>query len=64
MLLGQDGSELVASVFNRDGLSVGAELAGPAIIEQADTTVWLPPGWATTVLDGGALVMTQREVQK
>ena len=31
------------------------------IIEQADTTVWLPPGWAATVLDSAALLMTQQE---
>jgi N-methylhydantoinase A len=55
---------LEARVFDRDALSVGTVLAGPAIVEQADTTVWLPPGWAATVLDSAALLMTQQEATR
>jgi len=62
VLLGDDVVE--TQVFDRDGLGVGTVLAGPAIVEQADTTVWLPPGWSATVLDSAALMMTQQEATR
>jgi N-methylhydantoinase A len=32
-------------VYERDRLPVGANLNGPAIIEQFDATTVIPPGW-------------------
>jgi N-methylhydantoinase A len=32
-------------VYDRDGLAPGTELAGPAIVEQLDSTTVVPPGW-------------------
>ncbi len=36
-------------IFDRDTLRPGADLVGPVIIEQPDTTVVVPPGWRATV---------------
>jgi N-methylhydantoinase A len=39
-----DGRPVEARVYDRDALGRGARLAGPAIVEQPDTTVLLPAG--------------------
>ena len=45
-------------IFDRASLRRGATLAGPAIVEQPDTTVVIDPG-ATAVVDGlGDLVIS------
>ena len=38
-----------AQRYARLDLPVGAQVAGPAILEQADTTVWLEPGFSARV---------------
>jgi N-methylhydantoinase A len=46
------GAELAAfrtSIYDRARLPVGALVAGPAIVEQADTTTVVPPGYAAEV---------------
>ena len=46
-----------ARIYERHALAVGAEIAAPAIIEQADTTTLIEPGWRGRVsLDGTLLV--------
>lgn len=47
-----------AQRFARLELPVGTVLTGPAILEQADTTVWLEPGFQAEVDRFGSLVMT------
>jgi len=37
------------ALYERDQLSPGARLHGPAIIEQSDSTTVVPPGWSATV---------------
>lgn len=37
--------------------SLPASVAGPAIVEEPDTTILVPPGWDVVVIDGGALSM-------
>jgi N-methylhydantoinase A len=39
-------------------LPVGAQVQGPAILEQADTTVWLEPGFVAKVDAMGNLLVT------
>jgi N-methylhydantoinase A len=39
-------------------LPIGAKVNGPAILEQADTTVWLEPGFEAKVDDMGNLLVT------
>jgi N-methylhydantoinase A len=41
--------EVDTVVYGRDGLAPGIELAGPAIVEQLDSTTVVPPGWSLGV---------------
>ena len=47
-----------ARIVGRDALTGGDHLAGPAIVEQDDTTTLIPPGWTTVVGNGGILTLT------
>jgi N-methylhydantoinase A len=47
-----------AKRYARLELPVGAEVQGPAILEQADTTVWLEPGFEAKVDAMGNLLVT------
>jgi N-methylhydantoinase A/oxoprolinase/acetone carboxylase beta subunit len=46
---------LPTSVYARPRLPLGAELPGPAIVEQHDTTTVVPPGWVARVEESGNL---------
>lgn len=43
------GRRVTAEVHKRDALHAGHTLTGPAVVEQDDTTVLVPPGWSATV---------------
>ncbi len=45
--------------YDRLELPVGARLAGPAILEQSDTTIWLEPGFEAEVDAYGNLLLSQ-----
>ena len=47
-----------AEVFDRDGLAPGDLIRGPAIVEQADTTTLIEPGWQARVADNEVLMVT------
>jgi N-methylhydantoinase A len=44
-------------VYERSRLPAGEPIAGPAIVEQADTTTVVPPGWAAVGDPAGNLVI-------
>ncbi|GAB7092150.1 hydantoinase/oxoprolinase family protein [Halorubrum luteum] len=46
-----------ATVYDRSALSVGERIRGPAVLEQAESTTVVPPGWAGSVRENGALVL-------
>jgi N-methylhydantoinase A len=46
-----------AAVHSRAELQEGAVISGPAIVEQPDTTVPVPPGWVLRVQAHGVLVI-------
>jgi N-methylhydantoinase A len=48
-------------VFDRMRLAVGERIAGPALFEQPDTTIWLEPGFAAQVDRFGNLVIRATE---
>jgi N-methylhydantoinase A len=50
-----------AEVHARDRIPPGAVIAGPAILEQSDATTLVPPGWAATALEHGALLIARGE---
>ena len=56
------GERIRASVYARDALIPGDEIAGPAIVTQLDTTTLIAPGWRARVDDGGNLVL-EREAR-
>jgi N-methylhydantoinase A len=51
-----DGAPATAQVIDRDALTPGVPLAGPAIVEQYDTTVLVPAGFAVTLDPQGSLI--------
>jgi N-methylhydantoinase A/oxoprolinase/acetone carboxylase beta subunit len=54
---GQSGF-LDAAVYDRAAMGEGFAFAGPAIVEQADTTTLVEPGWTGTVDAAGNLLLT------
>jgi N-methylhydantoinase A len=48
-------------VYDRVALAVGSRVAGPALIEERETTAVLRPGWVATVNDDGSLIATPQE---
>jgi N-methylhydantoinase A len=48
-------------VFDRGALAVGQALTGPAIIEERETTIVLPPGWTAGVDALGCIVARKAE---
>jgi N-methylhydantoinase A len=46
-------------VWPQAALPAGQTVEGPAVIEQAYTTMLIPPGWRVTVADSGDLVSTR-----
>ena len=55
-----DGRLLDCPVYQREGLEVGATIAGPAIIDQLDCTTVLPPGQSARVDDYKNLIIELR----
>ncbi|WP_456265796.1 MULTISPECIES: hydantoinase/oxoprolinase family protein [unclassified Bacillus (in: firmicutes)] len=51
--------EYEAPVYNRDTLSVGSIVNGPAVIEQDDTTTLILPNWAGSIDPSGNLVISK-----
>ncbi len=50
------------TVYDRDRLASGTTIAAPAVLEQAESTTVVPPGWTGEVLADGALAMRRTEV--
>jgi N-methylhydantoinase A len=48
-----------ATIYHRAAMPPGLAFAGPAIVEQDDTTTLVEPGWHGTVLDNGNLLLTR-----
>ena len=55
-----DGTPVPATLYERARLGIGAELDGPAIVEQFDATTLIPPGWRVRV-DGFRNLILQRD---
>ena len=46
-----------AAIWSRGDITRADRIAGPAIIEQADTTTLIEPGWSARLTDSGALLL-------
>jgi N-methylhydantoinase A len=53
------GEMISCPIYQRDHLPIGATLAGPAVIEQADTTTLVEPGMTVNVDTDGNLILTE-----
>jgi N-methylhydantoinase A len=51
---------LTAIVYDRDVMAAGFRFAGPAIVQQSDTTTLVEPGWSGLVDEAGNLVLTRQ----
>lgn len=51
-----DDAWVDAAIYQRDGVQPGASLSGPAIIEEAFTTLVLPARWTVTMTPQGDLI--------
>lgn len=60
MIEGEAGF-VTATVFDRDALPQGFSFSGPAVVQQADTTTLVEPGWSCMVDGAGNLIVTRRE---
>jgi N-methylhydantoinase A/oxoprolinase/acetone carboxylase beta subunit len=49
--------EVEAAIWQRDALTHGTIVPGPAIIEQADTTILVEPRWTARLTKGDALLL-------
>ncbi|HJQ41252.1 MAG TPA: hypothetical protein VKB93_29280, partial [Thermoanaerobaculia bacterium] len=47
--------------FRRDALGVGSTLAGPAVVDQLDSTIFLRSGWRAHVDRTGNLIARRME---
>ncbi len=56
-----DGGDLEAPVWERLDLPEGAEIPGPAILEQPDTTIFVDPGLTGRVDRFGNLIITRAD---
>ncbi|MED5520052.1 MAG: hypothetical protein VX612_15155, partial [Pseudomonadota bacterium] len=54
-----DGAWHGAVIYDRTRLPVGTEIAGPALFEQADTTVFLDPGLHARIDVFGNMIITE-----
>ncbi|MBL8384524.1 MAG: hydantoinase/oxoprolinase family protein [Burkholderiales bacterium] len=60
ILLAGVAEPMRAVVVDRDGLAPGDTLAGPAIVEQSDTTTLIEPGWSGRVAPDLSLILTRQ----
>jgi N-methylhydantoinase A len=60
--LWQENQEV--AVMPRAALLPGASVQGPVILEEADTTLVIPPGWTAALGEMGSIVATRRIEEK
>jgi N-methylhydantoinase A len=63
ILTEHSGGFVEAQVYERMKIRPGMQFCGPAIVEQADTTTVIEPGWRAEVDDRGNLILTQGELK-
>ena len=58
MIFAADGTAVEAPVFDGARLGAGANIAGPAVVEEETTTLVVEPGWTLSVDRRGVYVLT------
>jgi N-methylhydantoinase A len=59
VLFNSDGGWIETPIYDRSSLAAGQAVAGPAIVEQLDTTTVIPPGFRAEVHPSSSLIITQ-----
>ena len=54
-----DGKDVDTPVYQRRDLAPGQSIAGPAIIEERETTIIILPGWTATVHATGCIMASK-----
>lgn len=54
-----DGKPVEVPIYRRADLSGGHVFTGPALVDQNDTTVFMPPAWSGSVHASGSLLLTR-----
>ena len=62
-VLAAAGQWVDALIADRDTLAVGETLDGPAVIEEADSTTWVPPGFRATVHESQCLIIARSDAE-
>jgi 5-oxoprolinase (ATP-hydrolysing) len=55
------GAEREAAVFRREALSLGARIAGPALIVEPNQTIVVEPGWSAEITGLNDVLLTRTE---
>ncbi len=61
VLVAEVNGPVEAKVYDRDALPPGFAFTGPAIVEQADTTTLVEPGWSGIIDEGGSMILTRQD---
>jgi len=59
ILVADHDGAVQADIYRREAMPAGFRFQGPAIVEQADTTTLVEPGWQGLVDEGGNLILTR-----
>ncbi len=59
MIFSADGEAVEGPVYDGAKLGAGAEITGPAVIEEDTTTVVIEPGWRASLHESGCYLLTQ-----
>lgn len=57
-----EGGFMASAIIDRRALRVGETVAGPAVIEQLDSTTVVPPGWRASAHSSGSLLINRADV--
>jgi len=55
------GQPRMTQIIDRNSISGGDCVKGPAIIEEVTSTTLLPPGWTAKLIDGGHMSLTKED---
>lgn len=61
LLVAELSGPVDAKVYDRAAMPPGFTFAGPAIVEQADTTTLVEPGWHGAIDAGGSMILTHQD---
>jgi len=61
MIFSPDGSSVEGPVYDGEKLGAGAEIDGPAVIEEVTTTIVIEPGWHASLHESGCYILKRND---